>query len=135
LGSFPPILFLAITPADTATHLCGVFGGGPVSVGQAIEGDTGAEAEPELWAETTTEAAVKARTERSKGRIIFRSLTQHLRSFWKKLRSGSWLLAHWKSIQISTPDVGIEHLFATSPRETHVPRETKGSSLPNTEKS
>jgi hypothetical protein len=55
--------------------------GGPVSVGQAIEGDIGAEVELGPWAEITAEAAVKARTVRSDGRIIFQESNAALAFF------------------------------------------------------
>jgi hypothetical protein len=72
LGSFPPVLYLVITPVETATHSCGVVGSGPLSTGQALEGDAGG-VEAEFWAEAT-EAAVATRTERSNRRIISESL-------------------------------------------------------------
>ena len=69
LGIFPPILYLVICPGETPTHLCGVVGGGPLSTGQAIEGNVGTGVESEFWARTT-EGPVEARTKRSNNRII-----------------------------------------------------------------
>jgi hypothetical protein len=84
-------LFPVITPADTTTHLCGVWGGGPLEAGQAIAGDIGAEDGSEFWAETTTEAAVKSSAERNNGRIISRSLIQHAQFIAKNSSPGQRL--------------------------------------------
>lgn len=79
LGSFPPVLYLAINPVETATHLCGVVDGGPLSTGQIIEGVVGAVGESGFWAEAT-EAVVEARTKRSNHRIIPRVYSPSLRT-------------------------------------------------------
>jgi hypothetical protein len=61
-------------------------GGGPLSTGQAIEGDA-AGAEAEFWAEAT-EAAVETRTERSNNRIIRGVYNQCGRLLFPKPESG-----------------------------------------------
>ena len=86
LGSFPPVLYLVITPVETATHLCGVVGGGPLSTGQAIEGDAG-RVKAGFWAEAT-EAAVETRTERSNNRIIWGVYNQSGCQSGNKVRLG-----------------------------------------------
>jgi len=69
-GSFPPILFLVIIPADTTIHLCGAWDGGPVSAGQARGFRGGAESA--VCAESPAQDAIKTRETTSHWRIIAR---------------------------------------------------------------
>jgi hypothetical protein len=56
-----------MTPPETATHLCGVAGGGPLSTGQAMEDDVGT---AEEFCAQAAETAVETRAERSSNRTI-----------------------------------------------------------------
>ena len=65
----PETRYLAITPVENATHLCGVVGGGPVSTGHVIDGDVGSVAESEVCA-NTTEPGINTRAKRSDNLVI-----------------------------------------------------------------